>query len=141
MTNSPQKYRGHLVRLTGEVVSAEPAAPEGEIAGFRRVVVAEDGSGMFRHFYAVYLAPSAPKVDKGAIIEVSGVFAQVISMEGTLTDKITVPLVVADNLVVTSAERADTGTYTGFLVLFIVLVVLAFGAIAALVIAARRATR
>ena len=139
MVNLRHRYRGRLVRIRGEVVAVEKAERGGEIAGFRRLLVEMNKDDPFRHFYAVYLSPSAPGVDTGMTIEFAGVFTETIRVEGVRVANLEVPLLVA----VDFRETADggsgySGTYKYLFILLIVLLCLAVLAAVLLILHVRR---
>jgi hypothetical protein len=95
---APEKYRGCVVRLSGEVSRVDALenmdVPEG-LKKYRRIILTIGKDTPFTRYAAAYLSPDVPELKQMQVVTLRGVFIKDAQMEGGRDKTAVLPLIAS----------------------------------------------
>jgi len=121
---APEKFRGCVVRITGEVSRIETLENKdvpNDMKKYRRVVLTVGKDTPFARYAAAYLPPDVPEVKEMQVVTLRGVFIKTAEMEGGRDKLAYLPLIASNEAEsVTWAKTPEMNRWLRFLLVGVI---------------------
>jgi len=134
---APDKFRGCVVRITGEVSRVETLENQdvpNDLKKYRRVVLAVGKDTPFARYAAAYLPPDMPEVKEMQVVTLRGVFIKTAEMAGGRDKTAYLPLIAGGEAEsITWAKSQEINPWIRFLLVGIIIFAALFMVVAAVI--------